>query len=267
MNIVKRKYESARANLLLVIIITAVNIALILLDTGRSFLFSASLPQIFVVIGVAFGAMWELPALTAIGIVHGVLTLGVYLLCYFLSKKKSGWMIFALVWFIVDWIAMILGFLVLFEVNFGVILDLVFHVWITIYLVSGVKYAKEYCENEMYNKTLIPPAVTQAALEKTEHAEETAPLRAAENVRGRKTLIAAEYNGMRVRVDNLKGKTELIVNDFVYAEYNALMKGNIFSISAIVSGVQYVVVSEQRRLYSVRELYADGALMGQKKKF
>ncbi len=262
---VKRKYESARSNLLLVILFTAINMILLLLNSGITFLFSASLPQIFVVLGSYIGEMWYLPAVTVIGVILGVLSLGVYVLCYFLSKKRSGWMIVAFVWFVIDWLSMIFGFVFIFEVGFGAIIDVVFHVWITIYLVSGMRYGKEYCEKELYDQKITPQVVAQSTLERHENEPEAVPLRAAEAVRGRKTLASAEHNGMRVRIDQVKNMTELVINDFVYAEVKTIVRSVEFSLSARVNGVQYIVVGEPRGFYGVREIYADGVLIAQKK--
>ena len=262
---VKRKYESARANLLVVIIFTALNMLLLLLDSGITFLFSASLPQIFVILGSYIGGIWYLPVVTVIGVILGVLTLGVYVLCYFLSKKKNAWMIVAFIWFVIDWLAMIFSFVALFEVDFGVILDVLFHVWITVYLVTGMKNGKEYCEKELYNKTVTPQAVAQATIEQYENAAEAVPLRVVEPVRGRKTIISAEYKGIKVRIDKVKNMTELVINDFVYGEVKTPIRSTPFTLSAIVNGIQFVALGEARGFYGVREIYAEGALIVQKK--
>ena len=128
------KYKRSRYNLLLVTIVSIVNL-FYMVFSGRYFLFSAKMPSILV----------ELTLVTApedvtvafadllVPIVVGVILTIPYLLCFFFSKKRPGWMVAALVFFVFDCI-----FLVTMYYLSDVIIDLLFHAWVLFYLVSGV---------------------------------------------------------------------------------------------------------------------------------
>ena len=100
---VEMKYKRSRYNLLLVAIVSIVNLFYMAFGE-RYFLFSARLPSILV----------ELTLVTApedvtvafadllVPIVVGVILSLPYLLCFFFSKKRPGWMVAALVFFGLD---------------------------------------------------------------------------------------------------------------------------------------------------------------------
>lgn len=142
------KYMSARHNLLLVVIFTAVNIGLLVAQSNSYFLFSASIPYYLVDLGMYLcgkypmeyyadmGAVEFFPnSFLVVMIVIAVVILGLYLLSWFLSKKpRVGWMIFSLVIFVLDTLFMLL----IMGINADMILDIVFHGWVVISLISGI---------------------------------------------------------------------------------------------------------------------------------
>lgn len=123
-------YAAARSNLLLVVAFTAVNLVLTLINADLYFLFSATVPQFILGIGYAF----ETTTAIAVAAVIAFLGAGVYLLCWWLSKKHRGWMVVALILFALDTLAA----LAMVAMDTGMLLDLVFHVWVLFYLISGV---------------------------------------------------------------------------------------------------------------------------------
>ena len=63
--------------------------------------------------------------------------LAVYFLCFMLSKKfKTGWMITAAVMFVLDTLYM----LFIYGVGVDSVMDILLHVWVLYYLISGVVY-------------------------------------------------------------------------------------------------------------------------------
>lgn len=144
------KYNSARYNLLGVIAFTAINLILLIANTGSYFLFSAYLPYFFVDMGMylcnkypaeyydEFFQPLETPFPDGVFyamIVIAVVILLAYLLCFiFSSKKRVGWLIAALVFFGIDTAA----YLLLFGIDLTAILDILFHAWVIYYLVSGI---------------------------------------------------------------------------------------------------------------------------------
>lgn len=135
--LVQQKYINARHNLLLVIILTAVNLVLLAAGSDSMLLFSATAPYM----ALAFGMISEIPVVLGIGISLAIIMLVAYALCWLLSKRHYGWMIAALVLFILDTLALIWLYITAEEIS-G-ILDVVFHAWILYYLVIGVINGKK----------------------------------------------------------------------------------------------------------------------------
>jgi len=122
------KFNKARSNLLAVVVFTTINLFLLALEMNLSFLFSAFVPQVLQ--GIIHHSS------VAMGLIAGLLSMSVYLLCYALSKRWRGFIVVALVLFIIDALLM-LGF-VLITGTFGdFIFNIVFHAWILYCLVTG----------------------------------------------------------------------------------------------------------------------------------
>ena len=158
---VQQKYKTARNNLLLMLILTVVNIVLYVTGSDTMMLFSATVPYFGIIIGSVSGSQAFLTF--CICIAAAILIL--YLLCWILSKDYYGWMIVALVLFIIDTLAMIGMYLGLGEIS-G-ILDVVIHVWVLYYLIIGVKYGKqlknmpEETVNDIEQEPMEVPAETE----------------------------------------------------------------------------------------------------------
>ena len=131
------KYKRSRANLLLVIIASVVNLFTLALN-GSYFLFSASIPAIPVELAMP---MSEEEAVVfsdfIVPIIIGVILTVPYLLCWIFSKKRAGWMIPALVFFSFDCLYLLL--LATLDPT-AVLFDILFHAWVMFYLITGVKH-------------------------------------------------------------------------------------------------------------------------------
>ena len=147
--ILVNKYQSARHNILLVVAFTLINIILLVTNSNSYFLFSASIPYFIVDLGMLLCGKYpqeyyvgELAGIGTLNDTFFVVTLvvaAVILLLYLLSwifckKPRVGWMIFALVFFVIDTI----GMLYLMGISTDAILDIVFHGWVIVSLISGV---------------------------------------------------------------------------------------------------------------------------------
>ena len=145
----ENKYNISRSNLLAVIVFTLINILMAAFGSTSYFLFSASIPYYLVFLGSLMcgkfpieddeGAMTEADFLDSsfliVMIVIAIIMTAFYGLFYFLSRKqKSGWLIVALVFFVIDTI----GMFYLWGFSIDMILDLLFHIWVIYYLVSGI---------------------------------------------------------------------------------------------------------------------------------
>ena len=143
------KYSGARVNLLFVVALTALNIILLVTGGSSYFLFSASIPYFIADIGMLLCgkyppdmyvgelegmAIFE-PSVVAVFIIIALALVSIYLICWFFSKKKSGWLISALILFVVDTV----GMLALYGIALDFILDIVLHGYVIWSLVSGIR--------------------------------------------------------------------------------------------------------------------------------
>lgn len=158
--VLENKYRTGRANLLLVVGFTLLNVILALVKADMYMLFSASIPYYLVLFGVIFsGGMpeeyyveAEIPMESLFGtsflvtmIMIAVVIMAVYFLCWFFSKNyKTTWLGVALVLFILDSIGLLVfSFLVGFQ---NMLLDILFHVWVIYYLIAGITSVKKLKE-------------------------------------------------------------------------------------------------------------------------
>lgn len=145
----ERKYNASRANLLLVVIATAINMFLIVSGSDTYFLFSAFIPYFLTTIGmVQCGLLppefyaeplenyifYDKSLFVAL-LIFAIILTSLYLLAWFMSRKnRVGWLIFALVFFGLDTV----GMLIFNGIAADGIVDIVFHAWVIYYLVMGI---------------------------------------------------------------------------------------------------------------------------------
>ncbi len=148
-DVLQNKFNGARANLLLVVLFSVINLVLLVTNSDTYFLFSAFIPYFTGILAMDMcgkypaeyyegnmadydffgnGVFAVLLAIAAVGI-------ALYLICWFFSKKpRVGFLIFALVLFAIDTLGMfgLMGFSV------DMIIDYVFHIWVIVSLISGI---------------------------------------------------------------------------------------------------------------------------------
>lgn len=142
------KFKNSRYNLLLVVAFTLVNIVLLITDTDTFFLFSAYIPYGVIDLGMlvcgkypadfyqqnAIAETLDPSAFIGFIIIAAIIVL-LYLACWFFSKKvKTGWLVFALIIFAIDTIALIY----VFGFESDNIVDIIFHVWVIVSLIMGI---------------------------------------------------------------------------------------------------------------------------------
>lgn len=151
--VLENKYRNARGNLLIVIAFTLINIILAFTGGTSYFLFSAAIPYAFVLYGLIFcGKMpeewyegetfefWDSSVLVVLT-VSALVILAFYGLCWWLSKNhKKVWLVVALVMFVLDTIGMFFTGLLM---DLSAIIDIAFHVWVIVSLVSGISAVKK----------------------------------------------------------------------------------------------------------------------------
>ena len=146
--IYENNYNGTRGNILLVVLFTAINIVLLISNSNKYFLFSAFIPYALFDVGRYICGMYPseyydgMQYMTfyqkevfVVMLIVAVVILVVYTLCWVFSKKlKVGWLITALVFFVLDTVAMFLvsGFMT------ESLVDYLIHAWIIFSLSSGI---------------------------------------------------------------------------------------------------------------------------------
>ena len=202
------RYNSARASILLVSILSLINVVLLAVNQDIYFPFSASFPY-FMISGARFlcgmypnefyAEYAELtgteiitdffpPAVFYVVLVLGVVLIAVFSLCFLLSKKKVGWMIAALVLFVLDTL-----YLISTGITVDIIIDILFHAWVLYSLIAGVvasaklksikdeEPAAVSVNNAPASENFTEQTEVQAAEETTEEAAEVAEEASEEN--------------------------------------------------------------------------------------
>lgn len=227
----QKKYDSARSNLLLAIVLTVVNIVLFFANSGTMLLFSVSVPYYAVI----FAYLFEI---APIGIAFAAIILVIYFLCWLLSKKRNGWLIAALVLFAIDTLGMA-GLYLLAEDASG-LMDGLIHIWVLYYLVAGVSAGVKLKKLP----DILPEEVEAEAL-----PEYSTPLRRAEEDVKCRVLLESEYGGHRVCYRRVKKVNELVIDGQVYDEYEALVELP-HTLTARIGGHTYEVgCSENSRTF------------------
>ncbi len=233
----ERKYNASRANLLLVVIATAINMFLIVSGSDTYFLFSAFIPYFLTTIGmVRCGLLppeyYEYPmedyifydkSLFVALLIFAIILTSLYLLAWFMSKKnRVGWLIFALVFFGLDTV----GMLIFNGIAADGIIDIVFHAWVIYYLVMGIiahrklKYMPE--EAPVTGFEAVSAETAEAPEAAAEPAQNSSVLRTADKDVKHKILLQKRMFNMDICYRRVKRVNELVINGNVYDEYEAL---------------------------------------------
>ncbi len=235
--IAQQKYNVARTNLILMIGLTVINIILALVGSDTMLLFSATVPYFATV----FATMAEFQILFASLVAIAVLSVLCYLVCWIFSKKHFGWMIAALVLFVLDTLALIAFYLVAGEIS-G-ILDLAIHAWVLYYLILGViNGAKLKTLPEEVNSCLNgEPAGAQApTVSPIVDGVDTPILRVADMTVKSRILVQTDAFGHHIVFRRVKRINELVIDGNVYADVEILIE-TAHALSACIDGHLYQV--------------------------
>lgn len=215
--IAQQKYKTARNNLLLMLILTVVNIVLYVGGSETMMLFSATVPYFGIIFGMATG----ISTILAFCICITAAILITYLLCWILSKDHYGWMIAALVLFIIDTVAMIGLYLMMGEIS-G-ILDVAIHAWVLYYLIIGVKYGKQLKDMPEEPVNVAEQEDMDTPVE-TENVGSSPILRMADTTVKSRILLETDAAGHHICYRRVKRINELVIDGYVYADVEMLME-------------------------------------------
>ena len=160
-----RRAQSARMDIIVVVLFTVVNIALMLFGSLTYFLFSVTLPYSFCYFmslytgrmpKEVYGSEWDGLQFLPDGffwsaVVVSVVVLAMYAVCFFASQNKKknedgsvtvsysmGWLIAALALFTIDTLIYIIMMAVLIGFQMSMLIDLAIHIYVIVTLVMGV---------------------------------------------------------------------------------------------------------------------------------
>lgn len=254
--LLENKYITARANLLIVLIFTAINIVLLITKSNTYFLFSASIPYMLVDTGMFLCGMYPKELYTGefanmeflpkpvftVMLIIAIFVLALYFVAWLLSKKrKVGFLIFALVLFSIDTVGMFLYF----GISFSMILDILFHGWIIAILAVGI--SAHYKLKDLPEQEFAFEAVTdgefaqnqgdfQPNIEKTD----SVAIRPADLSIKSRTLLELEAFEHKIVYRRVKKTNELVIDGNVYDEYIALFE-RAHMLTATLGGHEYAV--------------------------
>lgn len=195
-------------------------------------LFAANIPYAIVDFGMLFCGLYPDELYTdefadlsfldesafAIFIIVAIAITGMYLLAYLRSKKQNtGWLVFSLVLISTDTAFM----LFYYEPSLMMLPDLIFHGLMIYGIVRGISAVKKLSE--------LPPEEAQvqegdpnesADTRRTDLVDST-PLRAADLSAKHRILLEDTVYGHKVIYRRVKKTNELIIDNYVYAEYIA----------------------------------------------
>ncbi len=236
-----QKYNTSRLNLLLVVVFTLINLVLLITNANRYFLFSAFIPYFIAEIGMIYcgrlpdefytgewaGMVYWDNSVFSILIALSVIFTLFYLLAWFMSSKnRSGWLIFALVFFCLD----TLGMFVINGIELESIIDIVFHAWVIYYIALGI-HANSKLKRLPKEVNVMPSPIAQPIGEDATGMETSTPktpdspiLREADNTVKHKVLLQVTVANYNICYRRVKHTNELVINGNVYDEYTAVME-------------------------------------------
>ena len=152
-----KQIENGRHSLLLILGFTVVNLLMVVLDSNTYFLFSASVPYYLTLYFKGIdnyfvdGPWTENGYYTIIALIVSAVILALFLVCWLLSKKRTGWLIPALVLFALDTLALAWCTVNIVNDPAGNIVDFVFHFWAIWELIQAIHCGRKL--NKLLHQT------------------------------------------------------------------------------------------------------------------
>ncbi len=132
-----QQIAGARSTLLLALVLTLVNIVMILVNSNTMFLFSIFVPYVGVVFGRTYDAgLFGTNTITAL--VIAAVIVGVFFVCWLLSKKNHRLLTLAAILFALDTAALLFFMFTISNDPAGQIMDIVLHAVVLVQLIQGV---------------------------------------------------------------------------------------------------------------------------------
>jgi len=245
------KFNKTRGSLLLVVMFSLANMLLLLLESDITFLFSASFPNYAVVYGVVMTALSGEMIHAIVSISLAAAVVGLFALCYFLSKKRRFFIIVALALFSLDTIFLIWVFTLDLVENINFLPDAIFHIAVMFSLISGTITWAKLRKMPLYDEATAIEDANAPSL----------PLRPASK-KG-KPALSQTFDNLEISVKNGLALTELIVNDMVYAERKGLISTGCELTARVDNASIKAVMDHTGSIF----LYVNDNLLAQKKRY
>ena len=275
--IYEQKYWTSRMNLLIVVIFTIINIVLLVTNADSYFLFSAFIPYFIVTIGMIMCGRFPADFYTdglediefldssffIVMLVIAIAIVLLYLLAWIMSSKnRVGWLTFALVFFGIDTV----GMLLIGSIALESIIDILFHGWVIYYLISGIIANNNLKKLPIEEATkLSDDDISEDTSEDGEDnfvASETSdyiPLRTANRDVKHRVLAEARVSDYNICYRRVKSTNELVINGNVYDELNGVFESP-HTLEARIDG--HCITASYTGSHSVIEF--DGEVVAQK---
>ena len=151
------KYNLARSNFMMALILTVVNVLLGVVGASVYLLFSIAFPYFMF---DATSLAWSIPS---------IVVFAAYVVFYILSKKRPAFMIVSLVFFSLDCLFLLLYSAYLSNIpELGVslsnfIIDYLTHIWVLVYFIIGARYTNRYRAAIRENPSILEGSVFKNA--------------------------------------------------------------------------------------------------------
>lgn len=219
------RVKTARVDLLIVIIFTIFNIAMIFAESETVMLFSAAIP--FYAVALAYsaqlaygGLMWLVQG----SLILAAVVLVLYVLCWYLSKKHYGWLIGAAVLFGLDTLAVLFLYGAIWGELLAGAMDILLHGLLMYYLIQGAVSG--------YRLKHMPQEIEE---ELPQQPVDTWPIEAAAPMAGQEILLETAAYGLHIGYRRVERVYELIINDYVFDRAEVLVESN-HALRAVCNG-------------------------------
>lgn len=255
--IYEQKYRTSRMNLLLVVVFTAINLLLLVVNADVYFLFSAFIPYFIAELGMLLCGRFpeeyyadglegivflDNSVFVVLLIISLALTL-LYLLAWFMSdKQRVGWLIFTLVFFSID----TLGMLFINGIALDSIFDIVFHAWVIYYLIIGISAHYKLKKLPPKEASAVSCENTSQKMEGNEQNPESVKempnsfiIREANKDVKHRVLLKTHIFDYDICYRRVKHTNELVINGNVYDELEGVLEYP-HTLKAVIDG-HYIV--------------------------
>ena len=223
-----QKRNSGRSTLLTILIFTVINIVMLVVQADYYFLFSASVPYYLTLFGMIFDE-FVVGTYTTSALVIAAVILGLFLLCWIFSKKRRGWLIAALVMFIIDTVLVIVDAIGFMEISY--LMDIAFHIWLIVELILGIRVGKEaIAEMNAPAEAVEDTAFFDASIDEKPN---TPCLGEPQSERKYRLIVQAQHGGRTIEVRRSYGLTELVIDGRLYGVWEGRSESAYESVARV----------------------------------